>query len=188
MQTPSPWASKADIDAAREVLKADIDGLHANLTALHEDLRAVRALLTELRDRQPWWRRLFTAGAVVAAVMSVSVGARGSGAYMDGNDLYGFCASSGTFQKCSGYIEAVADAYSPINAYIACEPPSIPAGQSGRRRKAVSGNAPRAAVQAGMVARYGRLGRDLPRAAADRHPPTTACAAGCAGRWGDDGD
>ena len=129
MQTPSPWATKADVEAAREALKADIDGLHANLAALHEDLRAVQALLTELRDRRPWWR-LFTAGAVVAAVMSVSVGARGSGGFMDGNDLYGFCASSGTFQKCSGYIEAVADAYSPINAYIACEPPSIPAGQA----------------------------------------------------------
>jgi hypothetical protein len=56
MQTLSPWATKADVEAAREALKADIDGLHANLTALHEDLRAVQALLTELRDRRPGWR------------------------------------------------------------------------------------------------------------------------------------
>jgi hypothetical protein len=67
---------------------------------------------------------------VVVEVMSVSVGAKASGVFMDGNDLYGFCASSGSFQKCSGYIDAIADAYSPINAYTACEPQSIANGQA----------------------------------------------------------
>jgi hypothetical protein len=79
MQTPSPWATKADVETAREALKADIDGLHANVAALHEDLRTVLALLTELLDRRPWWRRLFAAGAVVAAVMSVSGRGKGVG-------------------------------------------------------------------------------------------------------------
>jgi hypothetical protein len=51
MQTPSPWATKADVEA----LKADIDAMHANLVAMHRDLR--QALLTELRDRRPWWWR-----------------------------------------------------------------------------------------------------------------------------------
>jgi hypothetical protein len=58
MQTPSPWATKADVEAAREALKADIDALHANQVAMHRDLRAVQALLTELRDRRLWWRWL----------------------------------------------------------------------------------------------------------------------------------
>jgi hypothetical protein len=58
MQTPSPWATKADVEAAREALKADIDGRHANLAAMHRDLRVVhQALLTELQ-RQTWWWRL----------------------------------------------------------------------------------------------------------------------------------
>jgi hypothetical protein len=51
MQTPSPWATKADIEA----LRADIDALHANLVAMHRALR--QELLTELRDRRPWWWR-----------------------------------------------------------------------------------------------------------------------------------
>jgi hypothetical protein len=62
MQMPSPWASKADSDAAREVLKADIDALHANLAAMHRDLRAVQAMLTELRDGRPWWRLRWALG------------------------------------------------------------------------------------------------------------------------------
>jgi hypothetical protein len=45
MQTPSPWATKADIEA----LEADIAALHGNLATVHADLRAVQALLTELR-------------------------------------------------------------------------------------------------------------------------------------------
>jgi hypothetical protein len=51
MQTPSPRATKADIEA----LKADIDVLHATLVVMHRDLR--QQLLTELRDRRPWWWR-----------------------------------------------------------------------------------------------------------------------------------
>jgi len=72
--------------------------------------------------------RRCAATAVVIVVMSVSVGARASGVFMDGNDLYGFCASSGSL--CGGYIEAIANAYDPINAYTACEPPSMPIGQA----------------------------------------------------------
>ena len=62
MQTPSPWASKADIDAARVALQADIAALHANLATLHADLRAAQVLLTELRDRRPWWRLRWALG------------------------------------------------------------------------------------------------------------------------------
>jgi hypothetical protein len=58
MQTLSPWATKTDIEAAREALEADIAAMHANLAAMHADLRAVPALLTELRDRRTWWRFL----------------------------------------------------------------------------------------------------------------------------------
>jgi hypothetical protein len=74
--------------------------------------------------------RLCAATAVVVVVMSVSVGARASGVFMDGNDLYGFCASGGFFQQCSGYIDAIPNAYSPINASTACEPQSIANGQA----------------------------------------------------------
>jgi hypothetical protein len=85
-------------------------------------------------QRIPHWSRwqLLKAGAVVVVVMSVSVGARASGVFMDGNDLYGFCASSGNFQRCSGYIEALDDAIksSPFYAYTACESPSITIGQA----------------------------------------------------------
>jgi hypothetical protein len=62
MQTPSPWATKTDIEAARAALEADIAALHANLAMMHADLRAVQALLTELRDRQPWWRLRWSLG------------------------------------------------------------------------------------------------------------------------------
>jgi hypothetical protein len=70
MQTPSPWASKADVEAARDELKAEIAALHANLAAVHGNLQAIEALLTDLRDRRLWWRRLFAAvaGIVLAGV------------------------------------------------------------------------------------------------------------------------
>jgi hypothetical protein len=47
---------------------------------------------------------------------------------MDGNDLYGFCASSASL--CGGYIDAIATEYGPLNAYIQCEPQSIANGQA----------------------------------------------------------
>jgi hypothetical protein len=47
METLSPWATRADVEAAREALKADI-------TAVREDLQAILALLTEQRDRCQW--------------------------------------------------------------------------------------------------------------------------------------
>jgi hypothetical protein len=124
MQTPSPWATKADI----ETLKADIAALHGNLATVHADLRAVQALLTELRDRRPWWRRLFGAAAVVAAVMSLNTaGARAAGAFVDGNRLEGLCESSSVFElrECLGYILGIADAMTadtPINGFTACFP------------------------------------------------------------------
>jgi len=53
----SPWATKADVEVAREELKADI-------AALHDDVRAVRVLLTnQVTAPRPWWRRLFAANA-----------------------------------------------------------------------------------------------------------------------------
>jgi hypothetical protein len=60
MQALSPWATKADVEASREELKADIAALQNALTAVHDDLRAVQALLAE-RERRPWWRWLFGA-------------------------------------------------------------------------------------------------------------------------------
>jgi hypothetical protein len=70
MQTRSPWASKADVEAARDELKAEIAAPHANLAAVHGNLQAIEALLTDLRDRRSWWRRLFAAvaGIVLAGV------------------------------------------------------------------------------------------------------------------------
>jgi hypothetical protein len=53
----SPWATKADVEVARDELKADI-------AALHDDVRAVRVLLTNLLAAQrPWWQRLFETSA-----------------------------------------------------------------------------------------------------------------------------
>jgi hypothetical protein len=72
--------------------------------------------------------RRCAATAVVVVVMSISVGARASGVFIDGDDLYGFCASSGSL--CSEYIGAIANAYSPISAYTACEPQSVANGQA----------------------------------------------------------
>jgi len=80
MQTPSPWATKADVEAP-----------YVNLATMHADLRAVQAVLTELRDRRPWWRRLFTAGAMIAAVVAVSAEAQAD--FKTGNQLYADCTS-----------------------------------------------------------------------------------------------
>jgi hypothetical protein len=110
MQTPSPWATKADVEAAREELKADIAALHANLTAMHGDLRAVQALMTEQNKRRPWWRRLFAAAAVLMAVMTASAGARAD--YRDGNQLLRDCTSLNNADQvfCIGYVAAISDA------------------------------------------------------------------------------
>jgi len=55
------------------------------------------------------YRRLFGVGAVVAAVMSVSAGARAD--FKDGRQLLQDCArGSGRELYCEGYIAAVADA------------------------------------------------------------------------------
>jgi hypothetical protein len=54
----SPWATKTDIETARDELKTDITALRAKLDAVHSDLRAIQALLTEQGKRRPWSRRL----------------------------------------------------------------------------------------------------------------------------------
>jgi hypothetical protein len=108
MQTPSPWATKADVEAAREELKADIATLHANLTAMYGDLRAVQALLTEQNKLRPWWRRLLAAGVVLMAVMAASAGARAD--FTEGNDLYDACTGPDSKLVCLGYVMAIADA------------------------------------------------------------------------------
>jgi len=124
MQTPSPWATKADVEAAREELKADIAALHANLTAMHGDLRAVQALLTEQNKRRPWWRRLFAAGVVLMAVMAAGAEARADRA-IDGNRLYDLCrpnSRSSTF--CGDYVLSIADALmlGRVGRWTACLP------------------------------------------------------------------
>jgi hypothetical protein len=55
-------------------------------------------------------RRLFAAGAVVVAVVAVSVGARAD--FRTGNELYADCTSSDGTDRifCQGYIAAIVDA------------------------------------------------------------------------------
>lgn len=63
-------------------------------------------------------RRLFTAGAVVVAVMAVSVGAR---AAIDGNKLYRYCRSGSTY--CAGYVTSIAHVMSTgavVGGFTAC--------------------------------------------------------------------
>src|SRR5262249_15835262 len=62
------------------------------------------------------WCRLFGAGAVVVAVISVSAGARAD--YRDGNQLYAECRSSPEAKQllCLGYVMAIAGAASAPNA------------------------------------------------------------------------
>jgi hypothetical protein len=124
MQTPSPWATKADVEAP-----------YVNLATMHADLRAVQAVLTELRDRRPWWRRLFTAGAMIAAVVAVSAEAQAD--FKTGNQLYADCTSEeGASARvyCSGYIAAIADAaaWGPpwgVFGYIQCPRDTVTLGQ-----------------------------------------------------------
>jgi hypothetical protein len=58
--------------------------------------------------------QLFAAGAVVAAVMAASAGARAD--YRDGNRLYADCTSPDTQLFCIGYVMAIADAARAPNA------------------------------------------------------------------------
>lgn len=59
-------------------------------------------------------RRLFTAGAVVVAVMALGAAARAD--YKTGNTLYADCTSNnlvaGSF--CSGYVAAISDASASV--------------------------------------------------------------------------
>src|SRR5215472_5151716 len=76
-----------------------------------------------------WWRRLFGAGAVVVAVMSVIAGARAAD-FKDGNKLYAHCAAIGAFigyAYCQAYVEGVADAMSgnSIDGHTACVPDGV---------------------------------------------------------------
>lgn len=112
MQTPSPWATKADVEAARETLSADIASLHANLAAMHRDLRTVQNPLTEQRERRPWWWRLFATGAVIIVAMIVgTVGAKAEDGMREGA-LYDFCSKperSGFTAHCFAYVMAISD-------------------------------------------------------------------------------
>jgi hypothetical protein len=118
MQTPSPWATRADVEAAREELKADIAALHANLTAMHGDLRAVQALLTEQNKRRPWWRRLFAAGVVLMTVMAASAEVQAS--FKDGNKLYAECTGDDAgVIACHNYIEGIIDALRAVDPFDA---------------------------------------------------------------------
>ena len=53
-------ATNADIEAAREALKADIAALYGNCTPICGLSR--RCLLTKLRDWRPWWRLRWSLG------------------------------------------------------------------------------------------------------------------------------
>jgi hypothetical protein len=59
----SPWATKADVEVASDELKADI-------AALHDDVRAVRVLLTNLLAAQR------TLGSSSTATFSTGTGFR----------------------------------------------------------------------------------------------------------------
>lgn len=74
------------------------------------------AVLADQRTaaRRSWWRRLFAAGAVIAAVMAVSAGALADCSTDD--QLYADCSEvvrtwKGDFRTgyCAGYIAAIAD-------------------------------------------------------------------------------
>lgn len=105
MKTLSPWATKSNVEATREKLKADASALHA-------DLRATQALLAEHRERRPWWPRLFAAGAVAIVAMIVgTVGARAEDGMRKGA-LYDFCSKperSGFTAHCFAYVMAISD-------------------------------------------------------------------------------
>jgi hypothetical protein len=126
METPSPWATKADIEA----LKADIAALDVNLATMHADLRTVKVLLTELRDRRPWWRRLFAAGTVITVVAAVSTEALAD--RLDGNRLYELCRpNSRSNASCDDFVLSVADALmvGRLGGWTACIPNSVPDNQ-----------------------------------------------------------
>ena len=132
MQTLSPWATKADVEAAREALKADIAMVRAALAAMHVDRRAAERLLTEKRERRPWWRLLFAASAVVIVAMIVgTVGAKAEDG-MRQAALYDFCSKperSGFTAHCFAYVMAVSDvmrAYGPgVYGLKECSPVSV---------------------------------------------------------------
>jgi hypothetical protein len=87
--------------------------------------------LTDQRPaRRPWWRRLFAAGAVIAAVVAVSAEARADydvPAFEGGNELYQKCGANRVY--CLGYVGGVSDAISagegstgPISTHALCLP------------------------------------------------------------------
>jgi hypothetical protein len=79
----------------------------------------MQALLTEQRERRPWWRRLFAAGAVVIVAMIVgTVGAKAEDGMRE-EALYDFCSKperSAFTAHCFAYVMAISDvmrAYGP---------------------------------------------------------------------------
>jgi hypothetical protein len=74
--------------------------------------------------------RLFAAGAVVAAVMAGSAGARAD--FRDGNQLYAECPpESGYRLFCQGYIAAITDAarHAPVAGHKVCGSADVTLGQ-----------------------------------------------------------
>jgi len=70
--------------------------------------------MTGWLPRYPRWLRVFTAGAVVAAVMAGSAAAKAAN-YFNGNQLYEACSRAsnvGDFSFCQGYVAGIAAAMS----------------------------------------------------------------------------
>ena len=111
MKTLSPRATKSDVEATHEELKADISAVRAALAAMHVDLRAAQRLLTG-RKRRPRWPRAFAAGAVVIVAMIVgTVGAKADDGMREGV-LFDFCSKperSGFTAHCFAYVMAISD-------------------------------------------------------------------------------
>jgi hypothetical protein len=86
------------------------------------------------------WRRLFTAGAVVAGMMAGSGVEAANFAYSDGNTLYAECTNQAFYVGCLGYIEGINDAMAMIEfaghseglvGYKRCLSARVSAGQLG---------------------------------------------------------
>ena len=77
------------------------------------------------------WRRLFATGAVIAAMMAVTI--RAGADFLDGKKLYDNCRSSNPSDRmfCDGYIAGLTDASrGPEALRKACPPPGTKLGQS----------------------------------------------------------
>lgn len=82
-------------------------------------------------SRRASWRQVFTAIAVVVAVVATAASARAN--FITGNDLYQHCTSSGGLEsgQGTGYLEAIVDVLETNRIYggPACFPPGVQLGQ-----------------------------------------------------------